>query len=192
MPQRDTDTREKPQDGSPRDRASTLAEAILEISASLDLDTVVRKVVEEARSLTGARLGIIATIDESGAPGEFFFSGYTPEEQRELLAWPHGLQLFEHFRELPGPLRQGDFASYARALGLTPLPSFSVTYQGTPMRHRGMSVGYFFLGAKAGRRDIHRRGRGGARAVRLAGCGPRSQTRARTAASSARGAIWRP
>ena len=150
MPQRDTDTREKPQDGSPRDRASTLAEAILDISASLDLDTVVRKVVEQARSLTGARLGIIATIDESGAPGEFFFSGYTPEEQRELLAWPHGLQLFEHFRELPGPLRQGDIASYARALGLTPLPSLSVTFQGTPMRHRGMSVGYFFLGAKAG------------------------------------------
>ena len=150
MTQREPDTREKPEDGSPHDRTSTLAEAILEVSASLDVDTVVRKVVEEARSLTGARLGIIATIDESGAPGEYFFSGYTPEEQRELLAWPHSLRLFEHFRELPGPLRQGDFAGYARALGLTPLPSFSVAFQGTPMRHRGMSIGYFFLGAKAG------------------------------------------
>ena len=150
MTRRDADTREEPQDGRPRDRASTLAEAVLEISASLDPDTVVRKVVEEARRLTGARLGIIATIDESGAPGEHFFSGYTPEEQRELLAWPHGLELFEHFRELPGPLRQGDFAGYARALGLTPLASFSMAFQGTPMRHRGVSVGYFFLGAKAG------------------------------------------
>ena len=149
MAQREIDTRGTPEDGSPRARASTLAEAILEISASLDPDAVVRKVVEEARSLTGARLGIIATIDESGAPGEYFFSGYTPEEQRELLAWPHALQLFEHFRELPGPLRQEDFAGYARALGLTPLPSFSVAFQGTPMRHRGMSIGYFFLGAKA-------------------------------------------
>ena len=150
MTRRDADTREKPQDGRSRDRASTLAEAILEISASLDPDTVVRKVVEEARSLTGARLGIIATIDESGAPGEFFFSGYTPEEQRELLAWPHGLELFEHFRELPGPLRERDFAGYARALGLEPLASFSMAFQGTPMRHRGTSIGYFFLGAKAG------------------------------------------
>ena len=150
MTQGESDRREKPKDRRPGDRASTLAEAILEISASLDVDTVVRKVVEEARSLTGARLGIIATIDESGVPGEFFFSGYTPEEQRELLAWPHGLQLFEHFRELPGPLRRGDFAGYARALGLTPLASFSVAFQGTPMRHRGMSIGYFFLGAKVG------------------------------------------
>ena len=150
MTQGDAGTREKPEDAGPRDRASTLAQAILEISTSLDPETVVRRVVEEARSLTGARLGIIATIDESGAPGEYFFSGYTPEEQREMLAWPHSLQLFEHFRELSGPLRQGDFAGYARAFGLTPLPSFSVAFQGTPMRHRGMSIGYFFLGAKTG------------------------------------------
>ena len=150
MTQRDAGAREKPQDAGPRDRASALARAILEISASLDPETVVRRVVEEARSLTGARLGIIVTIDESGAPGEYFFSGYTPEEQRELLAWPHRLRLFEHFRDLSGPLRQENFADYARALGLTPLPGFSVAFQGTPMRHRGMSVGYFFLAEKAG------------------------------------------
>ena len=150
MTERDTDARETPEGAGPRDRASRLAAAILGISASLDVDTVVRRVVEEARSLTGAQRGIIATIDESGAPGEFFFSGYTDEEQRELLAWPHALELFAHFRELPGPLRQEDFADYARALGLTPLANFSMAFQGTPMRHRETNVGYFFLGDKAG------------------------------------------
>ena len=148
--QPDTHTREKAEDGSPRDRASELAAPVLEISASLDVDTVVRRVVEGAQGLTGARRGIIATIDESGAPGEFLLSGYTPEEQRELLAWPHSLQLFEHFHELPGPLRQGDFAGYARTLDLTPLASFSLAFQDTPMRHRGMSIGYCCLGGKAG------------------------------------------
>ena len=150
MTERESDTPDTPDGEDPRDRASALAEAILEISASLDVDTVVRRVVEEARRLTGAHRGIIATIDESGAPGEFFFSGYTPEEQHELLAWPHGLKLFEHFRELPGPLRQADFAGYARGLGLTPLPNFSMAFQGTPMCHRSENVGYFFLGDKAG------------------------------------------
>ena len=148
--QDEADTPEKPEDEGPRDRASMLAKAILGISASLDVGTVVRRVVEEARSLTGAQRGIIATIDESGMPGEFFFSGYTDGEQRELLAWPHSLELFAHFRELPGPLRQEDFAGYARALGLTPLANFSVAFQGTPMRHRGINIGYFFLGDKAG------------------------------------------
>ena len=150
MTERDIETPERPEDERPRNRASSLAKAILEISASLDVDTVVRRVVEEARSLTGARRGIIATIDESGTPGEFFISGYKAEEQHELLAWPHSLELFAHFRELPGPLRQGDFADYARGLGLTPLASFSMAFQGTPMRHRDMNVGYFFLGEKAG------------------------------------------
>ena len=73
-------------------------------------------VVEEASSLTGARFGIIITIGESGAPGEYFFSGFSPEQQREILACRHGLQLFEHFRELSGPLRQGNFADYTRCL----------------------------------------------------------------------------
>ncbi len=154
MTQSDTDMRQRPEDERRRDRASRLAEAILGISASLDLDTVVRRVVEEASSLTGARLGIIVTIDGSGAPGEYFFSGFSPEQQRDLLAWKYGLQLFEHFRELTGPLRQGDFADYARSLGLTPLPSFPGAFQGTPMRHRGENVGYFFLGEKAGGKEF--------------------------------------
>ncbi len=153
MTQYDSDPQDRPEQQEPegsRDRASTLAAAILEISESLDPDTVVRRIVEVAQGLTGAQRGIIATIDDSGAPGEFFFSGYTPEEKSELLAWPHSLQLFEHFRELPGPLRQGDFAEYARALGMTPLPSFAVAFQGTPVRHRDVNLGYFFLGGKAG------------------------------------------
>ena len=82
MTQRDIDTREEPESGSPRDRTSTLAETILEIGASLDVDTVVRKVVEEVRSLTGACLGIIATIDESGAPGEHFEGRIRAEQAR--------------------------------------------------------------------------------------------------------------
>ena len=141
---------EGPEEASRRDRASRLAGPILGISASLDPDTAVRRVVEEASSLTGARLGIIVTVEETGAPGEYFFSGFSPEERRELLAWPHSLQLFEHFRELDGPLRQGDFAGYAKSLGLTPPPSFPGAFQGTPMRHRGENVGYFFLCEKAG------------------------------------------
>ena len=150
MTEGDADTPQEPRDEGPPDRASMLARAILEISESLDIDTVVRRVVEEARGLTGARLGIIATVEESGAPGAYFFSGYTQEEQRELIAWPHALELFEHFREMDGPLRQEDFAGYAKELGLAPLASFPGAFQGTPMRHRGESVGYFFLGDKAG------------------------------------------
>ena len=146
---RDTDMQEKRERDDARDGDSTLAAAVLSISDSLDLDTVLRKVVEGARGLTGARLGIIATIDESGAPGEYLLSGFTPEQERELVEWSGGLRLVEHLHELPGPLRVADLPGYVRALGLTPLPTLPGAFQGTPVRHQGESVGYLYLGEKA-------------------------------------------
>ena len=132
-----------------RQRIATLNAAILRVNASLDLDTVLGEVVESARTLTGARWGIIATVDEAGAPRDFVFSGFTPEEQLELYTWPDHARLFEHFRNLAGPLRVGDLSEYVRALGIEPAPAFSRTFQGTPMRHRGADVGSFFLADKA-------------------------------------------
>ena len=131
-----------------RQRIATLNTAILAINASLDLDTVLGEVVASARALTGARWGVIATVDEAGAPLDFVFSGFTPEEQRELYTWPDSARLFQHFRELPGPLRVDDLSGYVRALGIEPPAAFSRTFQGTPMRHHGADVGSFFLADK--------------------------------------------
>ena len=133
-----------------RERISTLSAAILRISASLDLDTVLGEVVESARALTGARYGVITTVDEAGAPRDFVASGFTSEEQQQLAAWPDGVRLFEHLRDLPGPLRLADLSGYVRSLGLAPARIFSRAFQGTPMRHRGVNVGSFFLAEKAG------------------------------------------
>ena len=133
-----------------RVRTTTLSAAILRINASLDLDAVLGEVVESARALTGARFGAIATVDEAGVPHPgIVFSGFTAEEQGELLAWPGSAALFEHLRGLPGPLRLADLAGYVRALGIEPAPTFSRTFQGTPMRHQGAEVGHFFLAEKA-------------------------------------------
>ena len=137
------------EDEAAGERAETLGAAILRINASLDLDTVLREVVESARALTGARYGVIATVDEAGLPEGFVFSGFTEEEQAALFAWPGSARLFEHLHSLPGPLRLADLAGYVRELGIEPAPTFSRTFQGTPMRHRGAEVGHFFLAEKA-------------------------------------------
>ena len=131
-----------------RERISRLSAAILRISASLDLDTVLAEVLENARALTGARYGVIVTVDETGTPGDFTFSGFTSDEQHELLAWPGGAPLFEHLQNLPGPLRVADLSAYVRKLGIASSWTFSRTFQGVPMRHRGEQVGNFFLAEK--------------------------------------------
>ena len=137
-----------------RDRISRLSAAVLRISASLDLDTVLREVVESARALTGARRGVITTHDERGQARDFVSSGITPEEHRQLRAWSDGPRLFEHLRDLSGALRVPNLPAYLRSLGLSSDVLSSKTLQGTPMRHRGEHVGNFFLGDKEGGQEF--------------------------------------
>ena len=137
-----------------RERISSLSGAVLRISASLDVGTVLREVVDSARALTGARYGAITTIDEAGRPQDFVTSGLTADEQRQLEAWPHAMRFFEHLRDLPGPLRLPDLPAYLRSLGYADVLALSRTLQATPMRHRGVHVGDFFLGEKEGGREF--------------------------------------
>ena len=72
----------------PCDRVATLVVATLRIGASLDLDNVLRGVVVGARALSGARYGVVATIDDAGQPRDVVTAGFTPGEHRAMEAWP--------------------------------------------------------------------------------------------------------
>ena len=133
-----------------RERISALSAAILRISASLDLDTVLGEVLESARGLTGARYGIITTIDDTGDAHDFVSSGFTEEEHRQFLEWPDGPKLFSYLRDLPGPIRLTDLPALVRSLGFSADLMLAKTFQGTPMRHRDVLVGHFFLAEKEG------------------------------------------
>ena len=130
-------------------RISNLCAAILRINASLDLETVLREIVDSARALTGARYGLIVTIDAAGKPQEdFVTAGVTPDVHAKLAGWSDGRRLFAHFRDLREPLRVADLPSYVRDLGFSSKLMVVNTMQCTPMRHRGAHVGNFFLGDK--------------------------------------------
>ena len=100
----------------PRERDATLLAAILRISASLDLDTVLRAVVDGARALTGARYGVITTVDRDGQSRDFVTAGFTADEHRAMEEWPDRLRLFGQLRRTAraaaaaGPRRLGPFA----------------------------------------------------------------------------------
>ena len=64
------------------ERVSRLSGAVLRISSSLDLDTVLQELVDSARALTGARYGVIVTVDDNQRIEEFVTSGFTPEEKQ--------------------------------------------------------------------------------------------------------------
>ena len=131
-----------------RERFSQLSAAVLRVSASLDLATVLEEVAEGARALTGARCGVILSVDESGQPRDVVTSGLTAEERRLVLEWPDGLGVFEHLRELTEPLRLADLPGFVRSLGYASEVVWAQTLLATPMRHRGVHVGHFFLAGK--------------------------------------------
>ena len=143
------------QDDTPREsgsaaRDATLTAAILRIGASLDLDTVLREVVDSARALTGAAYGVIATVDEAGQPRDFVTSGMSDEQRLAMETWPDGLRLFGHLGSLATPLRLPDLDAWTRSLGFPPFPVPCGAFQATPMRHQGAAAGGFFLGGKEG------------------------------------------
>jgi len=129
------------------DRLSGLSAAILRTSSSLDLDAVLKEIVDSARALTGARYAVITTQDETGQMQDRVASGFTAEEAEQLVSWCDG-RVFEHFRDLRGPLRVADLREYLRERGFSAHMMCSKTLQCTPMRYRDEYVGSFFLAAK--------------------------------------------
>ena len=129
-------------------RISTLCSAMLRIGATLDLDAVLREVVDSARGLTDARYGMIATIEGVGEAADFVTSGFTPRETLRFAESPDGPRLFAHLRDLPGPLRLTNLREYVRERGFSLELMTSDTLLSMPMRHLDVQVGNVFLAEK--------------------------------------------
>ena len=93
---------------------SRLSEVSRRITESLDLETVLREVVDGARSLTSARYGALAVFDDGGQVQDFITSGITDEECRRLGSLPTGLGLLGYLNEVREPLRLPDLSRHSR------------------------------------------------------------------------------
>ena len=133
---------------------SELSRAAVRISAILDPDAVLQEVVDSARSLTGARYGLITTVDEAGRPQRFVGSGITAAEHRRLKDWADGPRLFEHLTRLPGPLRFEDAPEHLRRHGFGAGVLPYGTALGEPIDCGALRVGYLFVADKQGGGDF--------------------------------------
>ena len=136
-----------------RARLSRLSEASLHINESLDYPTVLQGVLDSARSLTGARYGVMTFLDDSGVPRDFLSSGMTDEEDRLLWDLPEGMRLYEYLGNLASPLRIPDLFGHLQSQNLPelrpPLPVGPVvSFLGVPIFHRGERAGNLYLAGK--------------------------------------------
>ena len=120
------------------------------IGESSGLDTVLTEALVEARAMTGARYGAVATPERGRQTYRFVTSGVAEGERSRLAARSDGLRLMEHLREVDGPLRLADVSAYAGSLGLATDPALPETFLGMPLRYGGVDAGYLLLADKEG------------------------------------------
>ena len=136
-----------------RERLSRLSEAGLRITEDLDFNSVLQGVLDAARSLTGARYGVIVLHDEAGNAEDSLSSGMTRDETERVWALPESPKHFEYLSRIPGPIRVPDLLGHIRSLGLPemrfPLDlSEKVSFLASPVLHRGERVGSIYLAEK--------------------------------------------
>ena len=133
-----------------RERLSRLSAASRRINESLDFDTVLQGVLDSARSLTAARYGVMALLDDGGRVQDFLSSGLSGEESAQLWLMPEGLGIFQALAGISEPMRVPDLAEHVHAMGFTgftiPLPVGVFRCMAAPMFHRGVRVGHVFVG----------------------------------------------
>ena len=139
-----------------RERLSHLSQASLRINESLDFDTVLQEVVDNARALTGSRYGAITVPGDAGQRPDFIVSGLTKEEHQGLWEMPQGLAFFEYLSRVQASLRVPDIAGHLRALGM---PDFSLPVPASallvaPIRHLGSGVGVIYLAHETAGREF--------------------------------------
>ena len=144
-----------------RERLSRLSEAGLRITEDLDFNSVLQGVLDSARSLTGARYGVITLQDAAGNVEDFLSSGMTNDEAQRLWTQPDGLRHFAYLGSIPGPLRVPDLPAHLRSVGLPELRipmavGGKVSFLAFPVLHWGERVGSIYLAGKEREQEFTR------------------------------------
>ena len=142
-----------------RERLSKLSEASLRINESLDFDNVLQGVLDSARSLTGARYGVMTLHDDGGQVQDYLSSGMSYEEAGQLWDMPERWQLYEYLGSISQPLRLPDLLGHIRSAGLPefppPLAAEPVeAFLAAPVFHRGERVGNIYVAGKEHGREF--------------------------------------
>jgi len=137
-----------------RDRVYALLEAVVAVGANLDLEMVLKQIVEAAITLVRARYGALGVIGDGGRLAEFVPVGLADEQIAGIHHWPEGLGLLGALISDPRPLRLPDIAgspkSHGFPAGHPPMRSFL----GVPIRVRAKVYGNLYLTEKVGGADF--------------------------------------
>jgi signal transduction histidine kinase len=131
-----------------RDRANALFEAVMAVGSNLDLEVVLRGIVEAAVTLVDARYGAMGVIGDGGTLAEFIPVGLTEEEIGQIHHWPEGRGLLGALITDPKPLRIADLGGHTLSSGFPAGHPPMTSFLGAPIRIRDEVYGNLYLTEK--------------------------------------------
>jgi signal transduction histidine kinase len=123
------------------------------LGGGLDLETVLRRIVDAAREVTGARYAALGVLDPRGEELErFITAGLTDEEIAGIGDLPRGRGVLGELIRHPEPLRLENVEDHPRSYGFPMGHPPMRDFLGVPIRVRGEVYGNLYLTEKAGGR----------------------------------------
>ncbi|MGV1049909.1 MAG: GAF domain-containing protein [Solirubrobacterales bacterium] len=128
---------------------------LLEVGASLlselDLEAVLRSVVEAARELSGAQYAALGVLDSAQEELErFIYVGIDDETKRAIGNLPRGRGILGELIRDPVPLRLADVNQHPHAYGFPPGHPPMHSFLGVPIRIRDEVYGNLYMTEKRG------------------------------------------
>jgi signal transduction histidine kinase len=140
---------------STESRLRALLDASMAIASDLSLDSLLRRLIETAAELTGARYAALGVIDRGGTHLErFVTTGIDDETHRAIGDLPRGRGILGVLIKEARPLRLHELGDDARSVGFPANHPPMHTFLGVPIVLRGVSYGNLYLTEKAGGEDF--------------------------------------
>jgi signal transduction histidine kinase len=132
------------------ERMRGLLDAVMAVSADLDLPSVLERIVTAACQLSGARYGALGVLGQDDHLVEFVTHGVTAEERAAIGDLPHGRGLLGLLIRDPRPVRLPDIAGHEASVGFPPNHPPMRSFLGVPVRAGGAVFGNLYLSEKQG------------------------------------------
>ena len=119
--------------------------------AELDIEVVLRRVLEVASALTGARYAAVGVLDRDGRGLERFLTqGIDESTRRAIGSLPRGHGVLGVLIDNPEPLRLTDVGRHPRSYGFPAGHPPMASFLGVPIRIHGQVYGNLYLTEKDG------------------------------------------
>jgi signal transduction histidine kinase len=128
-----------------RDRVNLLLEAVVGIGSEVELESVLRRIVEAAVQLVDARYGALGVIGENGRLAEFIPVGLDEAQIAAIDHWPEGKGLLGELITRPQPLRVPEIADHPQSSGFPAGHPPMRTFLGAPVQVRDTVYGNLYL-----------------------------------------------